>query len=472
MPTVRRTPRLPRSIWLTALGAAVLAGAVASLPAAVFPSTVLPSDLQRIDPAVADAIRRQAAEMNAAPERIEPVQTLCLIYEANMLWDLARKCFEVVAAAAPEDLLWRYHLAIAAHETGRTGESTQMLGELARLNPGFAPLQQRLGEALLQSGDLAGAEAAFRRVIELEPAAAVGHAGLGNVLLRRQQYPAAIEVLEQAVGLDPSYRAARYLLGLAYRGAGRPEDAARELAMGLDAETRYLPDLLTARLGQYRVSSTARMAQGMALLGAGRADQAAAVLEQALVYEPDNITLLNNLAIAYMYQGRLDLAHQTLQRALHLDDQKFSTYLNLSSWALRSGKSDQALDFADAAVARASELYQTHLSRARVLVYMGRHEEALESLETAARLNTRSPEPFAMLADQQVRLGRLDEAESNYRDALSVAPDFFPAYLGLAQIYMRKGQPAEAQSAVQKAAELAPGHPAVAKAARQLENRQ
>ena len=138
---------------------------------------------------------------------------------------------------------------------------------------------------------------------------------------------------------------------------------------------------------------------------------------------------------------------------------------------MRSRQPEQALEFADAAVARAGELYQTHLNRARVLVYLGRHEEALESLESAARLNSRSPEPFAMLADQQARLGRLEQAESNYRNALTVAPDFFPAYLGLARLYMSKGQQEEAERAVQKAAELAPGHPAVANAAKQLENR-
>lgn len=472
MPRNLASKRLPITRTLTGLFALLLAGAVGGLSAAVFPSAVLPGDLQRIDPAVADAIRRQARAMSERPGKLEPAETLCLIYEANILWDLARRCFEAIAREAPDNLLWAYHLAIATRETGGTEESTRMFRELARKHPDFAPLQQRLGEALLQSGDLAGAQDAFQRVIELEPGAAEGHAGLGNVLLRDRQYTAAIEALEKAVSQDPGYGVSHYLLGMAYRGAGRPDDAARELALGLGAETRYLPDRLTARSSRYRISSTARMEQGMALLGAGRADEAAAVLEQALVWEPENTTLLNNLAIAYLRQGRLDRAYETLQQALRLDDRKFSTYLNLSSWALRSRKPEQALEYADAAVDRAGELYQTHLNRARVLLYMGRHEQALESLESAARLNTRSPEPFAILADEQVRLGRLDEAESNYRDALSVAPDFFPAYLGLARIYMSKGQPAEAERAVQKAAKLAPGHPAVANAARQLENRQ
>ncbi len=472
MPIDHRMPRLTERIGLAALGALLLAGAAGGVSAAVFPSAVLPDDLQRIDPAVADAIRHQAREMNAAPERIEPMQTLCLIYEANLLWELAHRCLGVVAAETPGDLLWNYQLAIATREIGATGQATLLFAELAEAHPDYAPLQQRLGEALLQEGNLPGARAAFQRVIDLEPGAAEGYTGLGNVLLREQQYAAAIEALEQAVKRDPSYRVAHYLLGMAYRGAGRTKDAARELALGLDAQTRYLPDPLTARSARYQVSSTARSEQAMALLGAGRPAEAARVLEQALAYEPDNVTLLNNLAIAYPRQGRLDEAHQTLQHALRVDDQKFSTYLNLSAWALRSRQPEQALAYADAAVARAGEMYQTHLNRARVLVALGRDEEALASLEAAVRLNSRSPEPFAMLADQLVRLGRFDEAQPLYEDALSVAPDFFPAYLGMARIHMEQGQMDDAARAVRQAGELAPGHPSVTALARQLESRQ
>lgn len=466
-----RTP-LPVRLMLAALGALLLHGASGGLAAAVFPSAVLPGDLRRVDPAVADAIRHQTRELNDRPGDLEAVETLCIIYEANILWDLARRCFGALAREAPDNLTWAYHHAVATRETGRTDESTEMMVQLAQKYPQFAPLQQRLGEALLQTGDLPGAETAYRRVIQLEPRSGLGYAGLGNALLRAGRTAAAIEALERAVERDPSYREARYLMGMAYRSAGRPEDAAREMALGLDASTRYLPDPLSATIEEYRISSTARMARGAALLSAGRPDQAAAVLEQALVYEPDNVTLLNNLGIAYLRQNQLEKAHQTLQRALQVDDRKFSTYLNLSSWALRSRQPEHALAYADAAIERAGNMYQTHLARARALILLGRREEALRSLETAVRLNTRSPEPFAMLADQLTRLGRYEQAETNYRDALSVAPDFFPALLGMASIYMEQGRLDDAARAIQQAGELAPGHPSVAAAAKQLEERQ
>lgn len=469
MPAARRTKRCFRRPGRTALVVLLLVSAAGGVADTVFPSAVLPGDLQRYDPAVADAIRQQVQTLSDAPDRIEALQTLCLVYEANLLWELAHRCIGVVVERVPDDLLWNFHRAIAARELGRTAESTRQFAELAEDRPGFAPLQQRLGEALLQEGDLPGARAAFQRVIETQPGAPEGLAGLGNVLLREQQYTAAIEVLERAVQRDPSYRVAHYLLGMAYRGAGRSDQAARELALGLDAQTRYLPDPLSEASVRFQVSSTARTERAMALLGAGRPAGAARLLEQALAWEPDNVTLLNNLAIAYLRQNRLDEAYRALQHALQVNDGKFSTYLNLSAWALRNRQPKRALAYADAAVARAGDLYQTHLNRARVLVVLGRDEEALESLEEAARLNSRSPEPFAMLADHLVRLGRADEAVPLYEDALSVAPDFFPACLGLARIYMGRGQWDDAARAIAEAEALAPGHPAVAALARQLE---
>ncbi len=62
---------------------------------------------------------------------------------------------------------------------------------------------------------------------------------LGNAYLKEGQVELALSHLQQAVVLDPNYSAAWKAYGKALVDAGRPEEAARAYAQGIDvAEQR------------------------------------------------------------------------------------------------------------------------------------------------------------------------------------------------------------------------------------------
>jgi cytochrome c-type biogenesis protein CcmH/NrfG len=54
-----------------------------------------------------------------------------------------------------------------------------------------------------RSQDNAGAEAAYREAIRLDPKYAMAHANLGSVLLDKNEYPEAIKEIATAYQLDP-----------------------------------------------------------------------------------------------------------------------------------------------------------------------------------------------------------------------------------------------------------------------------
>ncbi|HMK73669.1 MAG TPA: tetratricopeptide repeat protein [Myxococcaceae bacterium] len=68
-------------------------------------------------------------------------------------------------------------------------------------------------------------EAQFRKLVEQFPGSPMGHFSLGKVLLEAGRYPEAVQSLEQATRLDPTYAAALLALGEALAGAGRREEA-------------------------------------------------------------------------------------------------------------------------------------------------------------------------------------------------------------------------------------------------------
>ena len=264
------------------------------------PAVILPPNLTRLDPAVQELIRLKAANVAAQPRDASGHGDLGFCYEANSLWQEARASFATASMLAPEEMLWKLHLAIAYRQTGAYEEALESLTNLARQYPDASHIQQRLGHALSENGDLKGAESAFQKLIALLPDSPYGYSGLGDVLLQMHDHQQAVQLLEKAVSLDPGYRTSHYLLGTAYLRLGLREKAEKELTQGTNATIQFLPDPASATVRQYAVNLTARVQQAEEELRIGNPKEAALLLEQALSHHPKNVTVLNNLAIAYM----------------------------------------------------------------------------------------------------------------------------------------------------------------------------
>jgi tetratricopeptide (TPR) repeat protein len=95
------------------------------------------------------------------------------------------------------------------------------LVEKARqLGPGRPELATAKGRILFFTGRRDEAAAAFRQAIAQNPTDSRALAGLGEILLDRDDLAGAITVLSQAVVLDPDATAARNSLGIAYALGG------------------------------------------------------------------------------------------------------------------------------------------------------------------------------------------------------------------------------------------------------------
>jgi tetratricopeptide (TPR) repeat protein len=151
---------------------------------------------------------------------------------------------------------------------GNYAEAVEQYREAIAKNPKALDLHFRAGRALLMSShsadSLSGAQREFEAELALNPTDAVAEYELGQILLTQQKprealphlersvqlngsFPEAlialakmkletkandeaISLLERAVRLVPSSEAARYSLMMAYRDAGRTQDALREKA--------------------------------------------------------------------------------------------------------------------------------------------------------------------------------------------------------------------------------------------------
>src|SRR5580658_2510212 len=99
------------------------------------------------------------------------------------------------------------------------------------------------GQAALQTGDLATAEAAFRRVLAVDPQAGAAYANLGVIAMRRKDWDHALLLLQKAEKLEPNMAGIRLNIGLVKYRRGDYAGAVSPLA----SVVREQPDSQQAR---------------------------------------------------------------------------------------------------------------------------------------------------------------------------------------------------------------------------------
>lgn len=429
-----------------------------------------PPATDQLDPDVRRVLDRQLQQLQRDPSAANHGE-LGLVYEANEIWKEAERSFRMAAQLDPAQPLWNLHRAVVLRQLGDSTGAIELLRTVVRELPDSAAAHYRLADALLETHDVNGAVEHFREAARLAPERPEGHAGLGAALLDAKAAGEAVTALEKALARDPQYQAAHYLLGLAYRALGRKEEASRELALGVGGGRRNLPDPLEANLARYRVDYASRVDGAVNLLESGRIEDGIRGLEDLYAKRPDDLNILNNLAVAYQMRGEREKALQLLERARGIDDTKFATWINLASCEMELGRLDDALAHSERAIQLAGTVGKAHLVRGLVLAQKGRLAEAQASLQAAVGFEARDPEAHYALGRIDVMLNRFDEARASLETATRLAPMHLAATLELGRVYAHLGQEADASRMLAAARRIAPSDAGVLALADQLAGR-
>lgn len=425
------------------------------------PGPVLPLDEAALDASVAELVRRHVDAVRTDPADARAHGTLGLVYEANELWDEAQRSFANAAALDPSDALWRYHRAIAMRQAGDVDGALDLLERSAAELRDLPGPQHRLGTVLLEAGRVDEAQAAFQRTVDLAPRLADGWVGLADVALYREDYAKAAELLEEAVRLDPGYKAAQYSLGLAYRGLGRLEEAGRKLTLGMGAPRRTVGDPLTDEAAGFGVSFVGEFQEAVRLIQSGNAARAAEILEKILERDPQDTNVLNNLASAYLELEDFRRMEELLLRAVRVDERQFAPHLNLAVCYLKTGRLDEASTHARRAVELAPTVGKAQFTLGRVLIAKKDLSGAYLALQRALDADARDPGIHMAMAQTCARLQRFEEARRHYLDTIQRAPSYVPARVDLVGVLMELGRWDDAAAALDEVARIEPDHPAL-----------
>ena len=154
---------------------------------------------------------------------------VCKLYTATENYEHALPCLRTISAQNPAMLNIHYETGATLIHMGRPTEAIPELRAELSLNSDDVDAKYNLAYALLETSGRAEALTILRSVIVESPKYSEAEYQLGKALLEDGNVAESIPYLETATKLDPAYDYAHYQLQLAYRRAGRTDDANREL---------------------------------------------------------------------------------------------------------------------------------------------------------------------------------------------------------------------------------------------------
>jgi len=180
--------------------------------------------------------------------------------------------------------------------------------------------------ALVEAGDLDGAEAAALGALREDPDAPLAHLALGRIALARGAPERARGFLERALAAAPELDAARAPLAAIAVRSGRHDEAIGHYRAALERNARS-PELLHAL--------------GAALIETGEFDEAASALAQALALAPGLTAARENLSRALFNARRFTEAAAVERELLRHDPDAIRLHLRLAHALLSEGRLDE-----------------------------------------------------------------------------------------------------------------------------------
>jgi tetratricopeptide (TPR) repeat protein len=273
----------------------------------------------------------------------------------------------------------------------------ELLTDLGEMAPDNDELWSLIGEAAFSSGDLATAEAAFQRVVDLRGPHFETLVYLGNSAADLGHWQRAVAALEQARAMAPESFLPDFALGGIELRRGRHRRAARHLEASLEREE--LPHTL--------------FLLGSCHLQLGRSGRAIDALERAIELDPAFEEAIDHLGLAYLRRGWHRKALAAFERLERLDPQRL-----LYRETVRL--------LADHESAELPPTAARLLERADRALAVGHDEVALDLYEAAGRQAPDSPAPRATAALIASTLGRTRRAVALAREVLADSIDGSP----------------------------------------------
>ncbi|MBW1843800.1 MAG: tetratricopeptide repeat protein, partial [Deltaproteobacteria bacterium] len=220
--------------------------------------------------------------------------------------DEARIEFHKALALDPNNADALLNLGSIARLKGNAGEAEHYVERALRVNPNSIGALAELAELKRDRNELPESIRLYREALALHDSNPALYLGLGDSLQRAGRYAEAEAAFVRVLELDPDSFEARYNLGVTYGQQQRTEDAMRyyEAALALRPEHPQAVSVLNNLANLY--------------LARGEREAAVSRFEQAVAASPSHFESRFNLGVQYLQAGELERGIAMLEAAVAL----------------------------------------------------------------------------------------------------------------------------------------------------------
>lgn len=283
------------------------------------------------------------------------------------------------------------------------------LKNLLQKNPDHAQARQLLGQALLDAGDVAGAEIELRRAWELgAPTDQLAPLLAKTLLLSGQSRKLISEFADQTLAAPEAMSQLLQQLSMAYLAQGNLTEAKATAVRAL----KLTPE-----------SETAAIVGARTKLAGGLIDEALEALDELLLRSPKAAAALQLKAEVLLARGKANEAEPLLNRVLALEPASYDARALLVRLALGRQQTDAAAKLVEAMPPAIAKRPQGRFLQAQIALAKN---DAAKAKELATPLLKLMPNYLPLLrlgAAAHQQLGELPDAENLLNQALKLAPE-------------------------------------------------
>ncbi|BBK31750.1 Tfp pilus assembly protein PilF [Stella humosa] len=281
-----------------------------------------------------------------------------------------------------------------------------------------------------RAGNLAAAEAAYRRALHLAPDDAALHNNYGIFLRSQDRNDAAAHALRQAMALEP--KRVEFLVNYAatLRHDGQADAALRAFREAIAlAPTR--DDVRLSTIGILRAM--------------GRTEQAIHAAREGIEKIPESVRLRVALAATLLDSGRAADALAAAEAALAFRPDHHEALLHLGNALRQLERRTEAADAYRRLLVHQPDDVQAMTNLALVLMELGDLAAASPLAERAIALAPRNADALHVVGTIASVAGDLAGAERKFRAAIEIRPTFVEAQFSLGWLQLSQGKFREGQ---------------------------
>ncbi|MCP5052738.1 MAG: tetratricopeptide repeat protein [bacterium] len=359
------------------------------------------------------------------------------LYHAYDLTAAASACYHNAVVLDPACFEWNYAYGYLLQSLGSFSKALELFKKVkpGEPEPSRAYLIDiRIGQCYRSLNQPGEAKKAFESAYRLNPRGPSVLARLGEIALEEKHYEEAITYLVSALERQPEANQLHYPLAMAYRGAGKMEQARYHLSkrgmVGVQP-----PDPLKKHLNQLVTGYRVHLLAGRRAFSAKRYIEAEALFRKAIEVDPGEVGAKVNLSAVLVQLKKYREAMIRLQEVVKSEPGNVTARFNLGTLS----------------------------------AFLGDFKEAVIHLQVVVEKNPTDAVAHLNLADAFRKNRRAGKAVGHYKAAVKLDPGLTSGWLYLNLLLTSGNRHAEALEVLEEAHSLVPHNTSITHAlARQL----